>query len=152
MGSISSRYDTDYTHISRLIKRRKDYTLIPVSIFKNRLSPLENLVYYLHFKLGFNQSEIARMLNRDHTTIWTTLKNASRKIVKSRYHMKEDDEFMLPVHIFAKDNLSVLESLTIYIKDRFDMSYHGIALLLARDDRTIWTVINRAKKKLAENT
>jgi len=33
------------------------------------------------------------------------------------------------------------------MKESFGMTYHEIALSLNRDDRTIWTVYNRALKK-----
>jgi hypothetical protein len=43
--------------------------------------------------------------------------------------------------------MSIFESLVGYMKDSLELSYHKIALLLNRDDRTIWTVYQRAKKK-----
>jgi hypothetical protein len=33
------------------------------------------------------------------------------------------------------------------LKEEKEMTYHKIAEALNRDDRTIWTVYNRAKKK-----
>lgn len=49
--------------------------------------------------------------------------------------------------IFRDRKLSVLEALVEYLKDQKKMSYHEIAVLLNRNDRTIWTVYNRSKKK-----
>ncbi len=40
-----------------------------------------------------------------------------------------------------------MESVVNYMKDTLNMSYHEIAVALNRDDRTIWTVYNRALKK-----
>ena len=40
-----------------------------------------------------------------------------------------------------------MESVVFYMKDSLSMTYHEIAAALNRDDRTIWTVYNRAKKK-----
>ena len=34
-----------------------------------------------------------------------------------------------------------------YLKDKLNLTYHEIAVLLNRDDRTIWTCYNIAKKK-----
>ena len=40
-----------------------------------------------------------------------------------------------------------MESVVYYMKNILEMSYHEIAISLNRDDRTIWTVYNRALKK-----
>ena len=40
-----------------------------------------------------------------------------------------------------------MEAAVSYMKDSLDMTYHEIAVSLNRDDRTIWTVYNRAIKK-----
>ncbi|NQU79468.1 sigma-70 region 4 domain-containing protein [Candidatus Woesearchaeota archaeon] len=37
--------------------------------------------------------------------------------------------------------------MTTYLRDRQGMSFHEIAVLLNRDDRTVWTCYHRAKKK-----
>jgi len=37
----------------------------------------------------------------------------------------------------------------MYLKDEKEMSYHEIAEVLNRDDRTVWTCYNRGKKKVA---
>ncbi|MFH1849613.1 MAG: hypothetical protein ABH879_05490 [archaeon] len=44
-------------------------------------------------------------------------------------------------------NVSVLEAISEYLKDSLGLCYHEIAVLLNRDDRTIWTCYSRAKKK-----
>jgi DNA-directed RNA polymerase specialized sigma24 family protein len=40
-----------------------------------------------------------------------------------------------------------MESVVFYMKDTLGLTYHEIAVELNRDDRTIWTVYNRAKSK-----
>lgn len=54
----------------------------------------------------------------------------------------------IPSSILRDRTLSPLESITAYLKDQTGISFHEIALLLNRDDRTIWTCYNRAQKKL----
>lgn len=56
-------------------------------------------------------------------------------------------EVSLSSSIFRDRMLSVLEVLVEYLKDKKELSYHEIAVLLNRDDRTIWTVYSRVKKK-----
>ena len=53
----------------------------------------------------------------------------------------------IPSSIFRDRSLSVLEVLVEYLKDKHQRSFHEIAVLLNRDDRTIWTVYSRVKQK-----
>ena len=53
----------------------------------------------------------------------------------------------IPTFLFKDRKVAVLEALVEYLKDHKGLTYHEIALLLNRDDRTIWTVYHRAKKK-----
>ncbi|MDO8740267.1 MAG: hypothetical protein Q7J54_01690 [Candidatus Woesearchaeota archaeon] len=53
----------------------------------------------------------------------------------------------IPVSILKDRKLSALEAISEYLKESLNMNYHEIAVLMNRDDRTIWTVYNRAKKK-----
>ena len=59
----------------------------------------------------------------------------------------ETKDVQIPSSVFRDRSASVLEVLVEYLKEKRDMSLHEIALLLNRDDRTIWTVYNRIKKK-----
>ena len=63
-----------------------------------------------------------------------------------RFSQLTDDK-SIPLALFSLRVLSVLESLVAYIKDTYDLTYHETAVLLNRDDRTVWTVYQRAKKK-----
>ncbi|HIH31115.1 TPA: hypothetical protein HA235_00245 [Candidatus Woesearchaeota archaeon] len=53
----------------------------------------------------------------------------------------------IPTFLFKDRKVAVLEALVEYLKDHKNLSYHEIAMLLNRNDRTIWTAYNRAKKK-----
>jgi len=53
----------------------------------------------------------------------------------------------IPTAIFQDRELSVLEAIAEYLKEKKGMRYSEIAKLLNRDDRTIWTAYNRAKEK-----
>lgn len=56
----------------------------------------------------------------------------------------------IPSIIFRDRNLKVLEVLVEFLKEVKGLNYHDIGLLLNRDERTIWTVYSRAKKKRAK--
>ena len=53
----------------------------------------------------------------------------------------------IPSFVFRDRSVAVLESLVEYMKDSQGLSFHEIALLLNRNDRTVWTVYRRAKLK-----
>ncbi len=63
---------------------------------------------------------------------------------------KNKDEINIPLSIFNNRDFSFMESIVFYMKKNLDMSYHEIADSLNRDDRTIWTIYNRALKKKGE--
>ena len=76
-------------------------------------------------------------------------KKASLKIKKELELLAEYSNFVVPPNIFRDSILTTFEAVVYFLKTNEKLSYHQIALLLARDDRNIWTVCNRAKKKLA---
>ena len=63
---------------------------------------------------------------------------------------KDIKDINIPLSIFNNRGFSFMESIVFYMKNSLDMSYHEIAESLNRDDRTIWTIYNRAIKKRGE--
>ena len=53
----------------------------------------------------------------------------------------------IPCNVLRDRTLKVLEVLVEFLKDKKGMTYREIGELLNRDERTIWTVYNRAAKK-----
>lgn len=118
---------------------------IPISVFDNKeLSALETISKYLKEELNFRYCKIGVLLNRDERTIWGSYNAAGRKRPAK---LKIKDSISIPISIFIDRKFSVLESLVRYLKERHDLTYHQVAVLLNRDDRTIWTVYYRVKKK-----
>jgi hypothetical protein len=58
-----------------------------------------------------------------------------------------DSGYQIPLGIFSDRKLSTTENLVVYLKEHHGLKYRDIARILQRDERTIWTVYNRAKKK-----
>jgi len=58
---------------------------------------------------------------------------------------------LIPTEIFKDRTLSVLEAIVEYLKEQKGLSYHEIAEMLNRDDRTVWTCYHRAKQKRKKN-
>ena len=137
-----------FEDIVRIIleKPKVEEITIPTYIFDNdKLSSLEAVVKYLKEELNMKYYEIAKILNRNHRTIWTTYSNSKRKMPK-RFTFKESIYF-LKISIFEDRKMGVLEAISEYLKEEYKLTYHEIAVLLNRDDRTIWTVYKRAKIK-----
>jgi len=108
------------------------------------LGPLESIVKYLKEDLNLNYEEISKLLYRNKSPIILTYKNSVQKL-KNKLDTKSD--FFIPISLFSNLKLSILESIVKYLKEKLDLNYHNIAVLLKRDDRTIWTVYNRCLKK-----
>lgn len=118
---------------------------VPISIFKNDLGPLEVVVKFLRENKVLTIKQIAVKLNRSSKTIWTTYNNVKDKKIKIGV-----SRFFIPVSFLSKKKLSILESLTSYLKDVESLTFHQIAELTNRDDRTIWTCHHRAVLKIGD--
>ncbi len=112
------------------------------------MGSLESIVKYLKENLNIKVKKIASLLNRNDKTIWSTFSNAKRKYPEKL--IEQESKVNIPISIFGSRKLSVLESIVYYLKENYELSFHEIALILKRDDRTIWTVYQKAKKKLLE--
>ena len=122
---------------------------IPVGVFDNDiLSSLEAIVKYLKEELNLKFSKIAKLLNRSNKTIWATYHNAVKKMPFSFGSISRD--IMIPVSAISNRSFSTLESVVSFIKE-FDYSNHDVGVMLHLDDRTIWTVYDRVKKKRGMN-
>ena len=143
---IRQRYDVTEEDILKSVGKRLPEDKIPIDIFKNdKLSALETISKYLRENYGLTFSKIGELTNRDPRAIGRTYYNASKKL--SSRLVSRKSKFHLSASILQNRKLSVLENIVSHLKDKLSLSYHEIAILLNRDDSTIWTVYNRAKKK-----
>ena len=60
---------------------------------------------------------------------------------------KEGNSIYIPINILKDRVLSPLESLIEYLKEEKKLSYKNISILINRDQRNVWTIYNRVKKK-----
>src|SRR3989344_4348557 len=77
-------------------------------------------------------------------------KLASNEILSLIEEKPISKEILIPVSIFEVSNLSALEVICKYLKEDLELNYSKIALLLNRNNRTIWTTYNNAVKKRKE--
>ena len=132
--SVGKNISNDFEKISE----------IPLGVFQANASGLESISQYLKEKAGLRYCEIADILNRDDRTIWGAHQAAKEK---SNVHANFDSSIKIPLSIFKDRKLSVLEAISEYLKEHHSMKFCVIARLLNKDQRTIWTVYNRAKNK-----
>ena len=134
--------------VSKLLKvQAKEEVKVPISVFNNEyLSSLENIVKYLRENLLLSFKQIAELTNRNEIALAVTCRNAKKKM-EAKFVVTEISPYSIPVSILKDRSFSVLENIAVYLEDTFGLTYHAIAMLLNRDDRTIWTVYQRAKKK-----
>ena len=138
--------------IAYLNKLLQDKTFdVPLSIFQNDfLSSLETLVKYLHENLELGFVEIAKLLNRSDKTIWVTYQQSKKKMSHKFYPVKT--QYYIPVAAFSDRNFAPLESLVVFLKETYGLSYTEIAEMLNRSYTTVVTVANRhAHKKNKED-
>lgn len=138
---LFSKFSQKFNPSFILAEFEKD-PFIPLSILSNKLGILEAVTKFLVENYNLSISEICSLLDRDYASIWNAY-NSSKKKVPDKF--SSFSNISIPLSIFK--NRELVESLVVYLKEVFEFSYHKIALLLNRDDRTIWTVYQRAKKK-----
>ena len=116
---------------------------IPTSIFSRELGVLETVCRYLKDELDLNFIDISVLMHRDERSIWSSYNNSLKK--RGKLDVKET-EILIPLEVFRDRKFSSLESVVGYLKGE-GLSLHEIGVILKRDDRTIWTVYDRFKKK-----
>ncbi|SRR3989338_7215226 len=119
---------------------------IPVSIFCEKLSPLETVVKYLRDDKSKTFPEIAKILGKGIPACWTAYKNASKKH-KEKFSILPSEYDIPYANIFSK-KLSLLELISQYLHTSHKLRFSKIGEILHRDQRTIWTSYSRAVSKI----
>ncbi len=135
--SLKQKYDS--------MSANEGQTSIPLNVFSKELSSLETIVKFLKENKLLSNKKIAKLTNRSEKTISQAYTSAVKK-----HHEKLIDsfsQFSFPVDILESRNLSVLENIVVYLKSNYDINFSAIGKLLHRNQRTIWTIYQRAKKK-----
>ena len=130
-----------------LAKKKVDFKeiKIPVSIFKaKKLSSFELIVKFLKEDVKLKNSKIAKVLSRSQQSVWNTHKNSKKKF-SGGLEVKAS-EYDIPISVF-QNKCSILKSIIAYLREKHDLRFSEIAKLINRDQRTVWTVYQRAKKK-----
>jgi len=132
-------------------KNGEQYPRIPAYIFASRkLGVLEVTVKCLKENYSLSFRQIALLLKRDDRTIWSTYQKAKKKY-KNKFVLKKGI-YAVPCFIFSDRQLGPLESLVIFFKENYALSFTQISNVLNRDYQTIWlSYQNGIKKKVIKN-
>ncbi len=134
--------------LDELFSLVKEQLFLPAAIFNKKLTVLESVVKFLKEEKNFSLHKISGIIGRDERNIWHIYNKAKKRY--SKKFIIKNVKFWIPVSIFSDNKLSAQESVVVYLKEKFSLDYHQIALLLKRSYSTIWTVHNRASKKNAK--
>ncbi len=115
---------------------------IPCSIFTIKLGALEAIVKYLHENKNLSLKKISQILHKKQNNVAVSYRNSFKKMQKKFSDVSFKD--YLPFEIFSEKS-TCMQSVCIYLKENKGLSYHKIAEILNRDERTIWTIYNKAK-------
>ncbi|MBS3107248.1 hypothetical protein J4419_06355 [Candidatus Woesearchaeota archaeon] len=137
-----------------LASHAERYASIPVGIFRSELGPLEAVVKYCRDVLQLPVQAIARLTHRSASTVSISYRNAVAPLVID-LELKDINFRKLRVprpHLFIPGSalapeLSILEAVCLYLHTKAGLRFADIARLLHRDQRTIYTVVSRARRK-----
>jgi len=137
------------SHIITILESSKTCELsIPISLFENSLSALELVVRYLHDEHNLSFAQIAQLINRSQKNIWLSYQRSLNKH-REKLQISESD-YSIPVSRFANLRLSMLENTVCYLHEVCNLNFSKIAAVLHRNQKTVWTVYSRVKKKSNE--
>lgn len=140
---LKSQYNYSYSQISDLIQN--DEILIPAEIFSFNLAPSESLTKYLKENCAKTFHEISVLTNRNERSLW---QNYRRAVNKRKTKFSDDSKEKIPLSAFENNRLSIFESLIYFLKEEKGLKNIKIAKILKKHPANIWSVYDRAVKKL----
>lgn len=120
----------------------KNEYLIPISIFSGNLSPYESIVFFLVENKQIKLKDIALLLGKSESSVWTTLRNAKRKNVL----LNLNSSILYPLDNFDKKN-SVLENIVVFLIEHQGLKVKEVSTILDKSVSTIWTTYNRVRQR-----
>jgi len=141
---IESTSGKEFSEIINLIQKN----FFPITILNKKLGVSECLVRYLKAELGWNYKKISSVIKRSEAVVGVMYRQSLKKQMGRL--KPTPTAIFIPLSIFSK-KFTVFESIILYLKDKEELRYTEIAKLTGRDQRTIWTIYNRARGKTKWN-
>jgi len=131
------------------VKDRETYIKqikIPVTIFNNeKLTPLETIIKFLKENEQLRFTEISKLIGREQRSVNMMYRAANKKIPQQLPIIKTTTT--IPAKQLADERYTVAEHVVKHLKEHYKLTHHQIAVLMRRNDRTIWTLYNRTTKR-----
>jgi hypothetical protein len=140
-GTFVSQFSSESFSFKHQLQLEQQEETLPLSIFTT-ISGLQAIVKYLHEQKHYSFAYIAKLLNRDQRTVWT-----SYAAVKHLCLSDTTNSASIPLHQFSDRTYSILEHLVYYLKQNGN-TFSQIARMLNKDPRTIWTAHHRYMKRI----
>lgn len=151
IDTLSKKFGISRKEIFNLLEQEKEITkeYFPISILSAKnLSSLESVVKYMRENLDMKISEISKLLNRNSGAISITYSHSKEKHKKC---LKEDErKGLIPFTALSNRKLSVLESISSFLKKEKGLTVKEISDITGRDIQTIYTSLRRARIKNGE--
>jgi hypothetical protein len=131
----------------KLARARNESCGVPVSIFNSELGALESIVKYMREEMLLDYNIIAKLLGRNAGPIGVTYRRSIRKL---HSRLDTSSKEMIPYEALRANEtkgFSVFESIAYHLAKQ-GHDWHEIARMLHRHDKTVWTVLDRAKRKM----
>ena len=145
LKELYERLKLKYNKSDILSLLEKEEYFIPASIFNDKLTSLETIIKFLYENRKLSLKRISILLNRSNRNIWNLYDKSKKKFPKT---LIVRESILVPISVLRNPKFTLLENIVFYLKDTLGLSYHEIAALLHRDDRTIWTVYEKVKNKI----
>jgi len=144
LEAVRKKHSISYEDLLGLVVGGRDR--VPVTIFSRKLSSLEAIARYLKDELCLSHHKIAELLGRDERNIWHSYHDSLKKHPEAL--AAGPAQFFIPLKIFAEKKFSILESIVVHLRHEYSLSYRQISALVQRNEKTVWTVYSRAKKRM----
>ena len=118
---------------------------IPYKLLQQGWSVLQATCRYLHDELELSFAEIARQIDRDQRTVWTSYHQTKGKELPHLNPFK----WGFPAHILRDRSLSALEAVVSHLLNQ-GLAVSAVATLLGRHVQTIWTIKRKLRQKGVE--
>lgn len=144
---IPNQFSILLQKVASLVPEGQREFAIPVSIFDNdKLGCLEAIVKFFREEYRLPYKEIARLLRRRAPSLVCSYTFAKKKL--STRLPVDWEGYIIPTSVIGEHGLSVLESIVWHLSTKYHLRLREISRVLRRDSRTVWTVLNEAKKKI----
>lgn len=136
---LKERYDAS---LSEIVDAFHGEISIPANIYASDLTPLEATSSFLSSEKDFGEKDIAEALKRPKSTIQNALKNANKKGIVAK---EDNSTIRIPLSAFDTE-MSPAEAV-VYALHKQGLRNADIADAIGKDQRNVWQLLNRAKKR-----